>query len=140
MRYSPRVVGGQRRPNVIIQQVREPNPLPAHRPSSTDMYRIPRGANSLMQVLVTTKVALVTGAARGIGRAIALRLAEDGFDVAVNDLPNSAELDEVLREIEKRGRRSLAVRADVSVEPELARIIQEVVQKLGSLDVLSPSD
>lgn len=89
---------------------------------------------------VTTKVALVTGAARGIGRAIALRLAEDGFDVAVNDLPNSAELDGVLQEIEKRGRRSLAVRADMSMEPEVARIIQEVVQKLGSLDVVSPSD
>ena len=88
----------------------------------------------------TTRVALVTGAARGIGRAIALRLAEDGFDVAVNDLPNTPELDEVLREIETRGRRSIAVPADVSLEPQVVKMIQEVVRKLGSLDVVSPSD
>lgn len=88
----------------------------------------------------TTRVALVTGAARGIGRAIALRLAEDGFDVAVNDLPNTPELEEVLREIETKGRRSLAVPADVSLEPEVVKMIQEAVQKLGSLDVVSPSD
>ena len=94
----------------------------------------------LTMVSVTTRVALVTGAARGIGRAIALHLAEDGFDVAVNDLPNTPELNEVLREIENKGRRSLAVPADVSLESEVVKIIQEVVQKLGSLDVVSPSD
>lgn len=94
----------------------------------------------LTMVSVTTRVALVTGAARGIGRAIALRFAEDGFDVAVNDLPNTPELNEVLREIENKGRRSLAVPADVSLESEVVKIIQEVVQKLGSLDVVSPSD
>jgi meso-butanediol dehydrogenase / (S,S)-butanediol dehydrogenase / diacetyl reductase len=89
---------------------------------------------------MTTKVALVTGAARGIGRAIALRLAEDGLDVAVNDLPNTPELDDVVREIENKGRRSLAVPADVSLEEDVEKIIQQVVQKLGSLDVVSPSD
>lgn len=89
---------------------------------------------------MTTKVALVTGAARGIGRAIALRLAEDGLDVAVNDLPNTPELDEVVREIENKGRRSLAVPADVSLEEDVEKIIQQVVQKLGTLDVVSPSD
>ena len=86
---------------------------------------------------MTTKVALVTGAARGIGRAIALRLAEDGLDVAVNDLPNTPELDDVVREIESKGRRSLAVPADVSLEEGVENIIQQVVQKLGSLDVVS---
>jgi len=85
---------------------------------------------------MTTKVALVTGAARGIGRAIALRLAEDGLDVAVNDLPNTPELDDVVREIENKGRRSLAVPADVSLEEDVEKIIQHVVQKLGSLDVM----
>jgi meso-butanediol dehydrogenase/(S,S)-butanediol dehydrogenase/diacetyl reductase len=89
---------------------------------------------------MTTKVALVTGAARGIGRAIALRLAEDGLDVAVNDLPNTPELDDVVREIENKGRRSLAVPADVSLDEDVEKIIQQVVQKLGSLDVVSPSD
>jgi meso-butanediol dehydrogenase/(S,S)-butanediol dehydrogenase/diacetyl reductase len=89
---------------------------------------------------MTTRVALVTGGARGIGRAIALRLAEDGLDVAVNDLPSTSELDDVVREIESKGRRSLAVPADVSLEEGVEKIIQQVVQKLGSLDVVSPSD
>jgi meso-butanediol dehydrogenase/(S,S)-butanediol dehydrogenase/diacetyl reductase len=88
---------------------------------------------------MTTKVALVTGAARGIGRAIALRLAGDGLNVAVNDLPNTSELDDVVREIESKGRRSLAVPADVSLEEGVEKIIQQVVQKLDSLDVVSPS-
>ncbi|KAH9006457.1 short chain oxidoreductase [Lactarius hatsudake] len=85
---------------------------------------------------MTTKVALVTGAARGIGRAIALRLAGDGLDVAVNDISSSPELDELVREIESKGRRSLAVHADVSLEPEVEKSIQKVVQDLGSLDVM----
>ena len=89
---------------------------------------------------MSTKVALVTGAARGIGRAIALRLAEDGLDVVVNDLTNTPELDDVVREIENKGRRSLAVPADVSLEEDVEKIIQQVVQELGSLDVVSPSD
>jgi len=86
--------------------------------------------------MTTTKVALVTGAARGIGRAIALRLSKDGLDVAVNDLPNTSELDDVVREIESRGRRSFAVPADVSLEEDVEKIIQQVVQKLGGLDVM----
>ena len=89
---------------------------------------------------MTTKVALVTGAARGIGRAIALRLAEDGFDIAVNGLPDTSGLEEVVREIENKGRRSIAVPADVSLEVEVEKMVQQVVEKLGSLDVVSPSD
>ncbi|KAI9434040.1 hypothetical protein BJY52DRAFT_786109 [Lactarius psammicola] len=86
--------------------------------------------------LATTKIALVTGAARGIGRAIALRLADDGLDVAVNDRSNSPELDGLVREIESKGRRSLAVPADISLEPEVEKSIRKVVQDLGSLDVM----
>ena len=89
---------------------------------------------------MTTRVALVTGAARGIGRAIALRLASDGLDVAVNDLPNTSELNDVVREIESKGRRSLAVPADVSLEEGVEKIIQQVVQNLGCLDVVSLPD
>ena len=89
---------------------------------------------------MSTKVALVTGAARGIGRAIALRLADDGLDVAVNDLPNTPELDVVVREIESKGRRSLSVPADVSLEEDVEKVIQQVVQNLGGLDVVSPSN
>ena len=89
---------------------------------------------------MTTRVALVTGAARGIGRAIALRLAEDGLDVAVNDLPDTAELDDVVREIESKGRRSLVVPGDVCLEADVEKVIQQVVEKLGSLDVVGPPD
>jgi len=89
-----------------------------------------------MAPTTTTKVALVTGAARGIGRAIALRLAEDGFDVVVNDIQATPELDGLVREIESKGRRSLGVPADISLEPEVERMVQKVVQDLGSLDVM----
>lgn len=84
----------------------------------------------------TTKVALVTGAARGIGRAIALRLSEDGFDVAVNDVSGTPELDSLVQEIESKGRRSLGVPADVSLEADVEGMIHKVVQDLGSLDVM----
>ena len=97
------------------------------------------GRAPLTTAPMTTRVALVTGAARGIGRAIALRLAGDGLDVAVNDLPNASELGDVVREIESKGRRSLAVPADVSLEEGVEKIIQQVVQNLGSLDVVSSS-
>ena len=86
--------------------------------------------------LATTKVALVTGAARGIGRAIALRLAHDGLDVAVNDITSSPELDGLVQEIESKGRRSLAVPADISLETEVEKAVRKVVQDLGSLDVV----
>jgi len=85
---------------------------------------------------LTTKIALVTGAARGIGRGIALRLADDGLDVAVNDISSSPDLDGLVREIEGKGRRSLAVPGDISLEPEVEKTIQKVVQDLGSLDVM----
>ena len=85
---------------------------------------------------LTTKIALVTGAARGIGRAIALRLADDGLDVAVNNISSSPELDELVREIESKGRRSLAVTGDISLEPEVEKTVRKVVQGLGSLDVV----
>jgi NAD(P)-dependent dehydrogenase (short-subunit alcohol dehydrogenase family) len=87
-----------------------------------------------------TKVALVTGAARGIGRAIALRLARDGLNVAVNDKASSPELDGLVREIEGKGRRSLAVPADISLETEVEKTVGKVVQGLGGLDVVSTSE
>ncbi|KAJ7182849.1 acetoin reductase family protein [Mycena crocata] len=84
-------------------------------------------------------VALVTGAARGIGKAIALRLAADGFDVAVNDIPqNATELSEVVQEIKELHVDSLACIADVSIEAQVQNMIEEVVAHFptGRLDVM----
>ncbi|CAF2919901.1 unnamed protein product [Rotaria sp. Silwood2] len=81
--------------------------------------------------------ALVTGASRGIGRAIALRLARDGFNVAVNSTSSSKlELNCVRKEIEAIGRKSLAITANVSVDKEVETMVQHVVKELGSLDVM----
>jgi len=81
-------------------------------------------------------VALITGAARGIGRAIALRLADDGHDIAVNDLPGTPELDEVIEMIVKKGQRAIAIPGDVSDESAVVDMVQSTVKTLGSLDVV----
>ena len=85
----------------------------------------------------TPRVALVTGAGRGIGQAIALRLADDGLDVAVNDVEaNEGELESVAREIQGKGRRAVSVSADVSVPGEVESMVGRVADELGSLDVM----
>ncbi len=83
------------------------------------------------------KVALVTGAAlaRGIGRGIALTLADRGADVAINDVGHDAEAQERVREIEERGRRATFVKADVAVPGEAERMVAETVERLGRLDI-----
>ncbi|KAJ7234764.1 NAD(P)-binding protein [Mycena haematopus] len=81
--------------------------------------------------------AFVTGAAQGIGRSIALRLAEDGFDVAVNDVPeNSAKLDAVIAEIKQKGRKSSKHLADVSQDENVKQMVENVVKHHGGLDVM----
>jgi 3-oxoacyl-[acyl-carrier protein] reductase len=80
--------------------------------------------------------AIVTGASRGIGRAIAIALADEGADVAVNYASSEAAAQAVVREIEKRGRRGLAVRADVSDFPDTFRMAQEVLTSFGHVDIL----
>ena len=84
-------------------------------------------------------IAFVTGAARGIGRGIALRLARDGFAVAINDIPrNRAALEKVQQEVEHIGRPSLALTGDVSKEEDVKTMIDQVADQLGSLDVVRP--
>lgn len=85
------------------------------------------------------RVAIVTGASQGIGRAIALRLARDGIDVAVNDLcEKKTQLDDVVTEIQGLGRKSLAVVADVSVEEQVMKMVSDTVASLGCVDIVSP--
>ncbi|KAK7034627.1 hypothetical protein VNI00_012269 [Paramarasmius palmivorus] len=87
------------------------------------------------------RVALITGAAQGIGKAIALRLANEGFDIAINDIrAKSGQLGSVAETIMGLGRRVDVVPADVSVEKDVQGMIGETVEKLGSLDVVSVVD
>src|SRR5215831_15586717 len=89
-----------------------------------------------MAYSAATRVALVTGAGQGIGRAIALRLAEDGFDVAVNDITRSAEhVGQVVKEIEARGRRGVAGRGGVAKPEEIGAAGATAARELGRLDV-----
>jgi NAD(P)-dependent dehydrogenase (short-subunit alcohol dehydrogenase family) len=81
------------------------------------------------------RVALVTGAGEGIGRATALALAEAGADVVVNDLRLEAAADTAAA-VEKLGRRGLAVAADVAVVAEVERLFEQTAAAMGRLDVL----
>ena len=82
------------------------------------------------------RVALVTGAGRNIGRAIALALSDAGAAIAVNGRTNRAEIDAVSAEIQGRGGKAMAVLADVSDEAAVGRMIAAIAQKLGRLDIL----
>ena len=84
---------------------------------------------------LTGRVALITGAKRGIGRTIALTFAEAGADVVVcgRTLP---DLEKVAEEIRALGRRSLAVKTNVSVKSEVDALVDSVVQEFGTIDIL----
>jgi 3-oxoacyl-[acyl-carrier protein] reductase len=82
------------------------------------------------------RTALVTGASRGIGRAIALALAEEGADVAVNYASSQAAAQDVVDQIHKMGRRALLAQADVADYPDTFRMAQDVLRQFGHLDIL----
>jgi 3-oxoacyl-[acyl-carrier protein] reductase len=83
------------------------------------------------------KVVLVTGSSRGIGRATALKFAEEGAKVIINYL-NSEEVkaEEVVEEIKKIGSDALAIRCDVSLEKEVKDMVEKAIKKFGRIDVL----
>ncbi len=82
-----------------------------------------------------SKVAIVTGSARGIGKSIAMKFAKDGYDVVISDILEDVAK-ETAKEIETLGQKSLVVVADVSKANDAARLINETVETFGRLDVL----
>jgi 3-oxoacyl-(acyl-carrier-protein) reductase len=85
---------------------------------------------------LTARTALVTGASRGIGRAIALSLAEEGADVAVNYLSSRELAADVVDSIRKMGRRAMLAQADVADYQDCDRMSREVLEEFGHLDIL----
>jgi len=82
------------------------------------------------------RVALVTGAGKRLGRAVALRLANEGADVAVHYGKSAAEAREVVREIEKLGRRAIALQADLTRVVEIQQLVAGVAKEFDRLDIL----
>ena len=92
---------------------------------------------SIPNLSLEGKVVLVTGSRRGIGKTIALAFAEAGADVAICDLVvEDGQLQSVAREIEKLGRRSLAVQADTSRKTDVDTLVQKVMDQFGLIDIL----
>jgi NAD(P)-dependent dehydrogenase (short-subunit alcohol dehydrogenase family) len=88
------------------------------------------------QRLLEGKVALVTGAAKRIGRGVALRLASEGADVIVNYRSSKPEADEVVAQIASTGRRAVAIQADVAKRSDVAAMFATVEKEFGRLDIL----
>lgn len=82
------------------------------------------------------KKALVTGASRGIGRAIAIALAEAGADVAINYSGSESAASETAAAVEAFGRRAIIVKANVGKADEFEAMVKDVIEQLGSLDIL----
>lgn len=94
-----------------------------------------------MSLAKSLGVALVTGAAQGIGKTIAIRLASDGFRVALNDLPSKRELlHAVAQDIDRKyGLGSFVAPADVSQEVQVKEMVESSSKALGGLNVVGPS-
>ena len=84
----------------------------------------------------STKSVIVTGASRGIGRAVATRLARDGFAVAVNYAGNTTKAEEVVAEIKAAGGQAIAVQGDVANAADVDRLFKEAVDTFGGINVV----
>jgi 3-oxoacyl-[acyl-carrier protein] reductase len=89
-----------------------------------------------MPTLLPGKVAIVTGASRGIGRAIAERLASEGSAVVVNHRASAGQAAEVVAAIERNGGRAVAVQADMGEVADVRRLVAGTIERFGKLDIL----
>ncbi len=89
-----------------------------------------------MELGLEGKTAIVTGGSLGIGTAVALGLAREGCDVAINYRRHDKEAKEVIGQIEAMGRRGLAVKADVSSYQDAENMVKTVIEELGRLDIM----
>ena len=87
-------------------------------------------------MLLKGKVAIVSGGSRGIGRAIALELASEGVDVAINYLKSGEKALEVKKEIESKGRKALVFKSDIKDFEATKKMVEETREKLGRLDII----
>ncbi|MFC1904198.1 SDR family NAD(P)-dependent oxidoreductase [Chloroflexota bacterium] len=91
----------------------------------------------LPNFLIEGKVALITGGRRGIGKAIALCFAEAGADVVVCDrVIDDGELESVAKEIQALGRRSLAIKTDITVRSDIESMVEQTMKEFGTIDIL----
>src|SRR5215471_8149927 len=89
-----------------------------------------------MSLPLKGQVALVTGAGKRLGRAVALRLAEEGVDVVIHYRSSQAEAQDAIKKIEKFGQRAVAIAADLSEVSEIKRLVDEAGKHFGRLDIL----
>src|SRR5215469_8786328 len=115
---------------MIIRKRKAPISLPS------DQAGLPAKPGRKKMTNQTNKVAIVTGASRGIGAAIAERLAADGFTVVVNYAGKAAEAETLAGKIEKAGGRALTAQADVSDPKSVARLWNAAETAVGGVDVL----
>lgn len=86
--------------------------------------------------MLNGKVAVITGAGRGIGKAIALQFAEYGAKVVINYRSSAAQVEELISTIQNAGGEAIAVQADISKEAEAKKLMEEAVKSFGRLDIL----
>jgi 3-oxoacyl-[acyl-carrier protein] reductase len=85
---------------------------------------------------LTGKVAIVTGASRGIGRAIALKLAQKGASIIVNYAGNAQKAQETVEDIKKLGVKAHPIQADVSKITEINKLFDQTIEQFGKVDIL----
>jgi NAD(P)-dependent dehydrogenase (short-subunit alcohol dehydrogenase family) len=129
-------IGAPQIVNRMIAVFLKCSPQLARREMRYDVSRKQKARIPVPHLPLEGKVALVTGAAKRIGRSVALRLAEEGSDVIVNYRGSKAEADQVVAQIAASGRRAAAIQADVAKKIDVTALFAAVTKEFGRLDIL----